>query len=162
MTRPYLLTKAPCLVLREPQFFHKERYRYLLFGVILQDFVQHQLTVRENIALARGDIDPDQDWLERAARDAKSLKLITALPDGWNTQLPRLLPEQHPRVEQVEERGGGANAGPRSVAVLGSMMTNARPVQSSRRRPVDRWCKPDMLFQRRPEAVGACPPPEIV
>ena len=68
--------------------FDLDDYRNL-FGVILQDFVQYQLTVRENIALARGDIDPDQGWLERAARDAKSLELITTLPDGWNTQLGR-------------------------------------------------------------------------
>lgn len=68
--------------------FEPKEYRKL-FAVILQDFVRYQLSVRENIALAKVDEATNQRRLEKAAREANILTLIESLRDGWDTFLGR-------------------------------------------------------------------------
>jgi ATP-binding cassette, subfamily B, bacterial len=59
------------------------------FGVIMQDFMQYKLSVRDNIVF--GDINqtPDLERLEAAAREANTTDLILGLPDQWDTMLGR-------------------------------------------------------------------------
>ncbi|HEX7003342.1 MAG TPA: ABC transporter ATP-binding protein [Trueperaceae bacterium] len=68
--------------------FQPREYRSRL-AVVLQDFERYQLSARENIGFGRADEALEESRLERAARDAGALELISALPDGWETLLGR-------------------------------------------------------------------------
>jgi len=56
-----------------------------LTGIVSQDTVLFNDTVRANVAFGRPDATPGQ--LESAARAANALAFIEALPDGWDTNL---------------------------------------------------------------------------
>jgi len=56
-----------------------------LTGIVSQDTVLFNDTVRANVAFGRPDATPAQ--LESAARAANALAFIEALPDGWDTNL---------------------------------------------------------------------------
>jgi subfamily B ATP-binding cassette protein MsbA len=56
-----------------------------LTGIVSQDTVLFNDTVRANVAFGRLDVTPEQ--LEAAARAANALGFIDALPEGWDTNL---------------------------------------------------------------------------
>jgi subfamily B ATP-binding cassette protein MsbA len=56
-----------------------------LTGIVSQDTVLFNDTVRANVAFGRPDVTPAQ--LEAAAKAANALGFIEALPDGWDTNL---------------------------------------------------------------------------
>jgi len=56
-------------------------------AAIFQDFVQYQLSARENVAL--GKSSAARGALDEAARKAGALDVVEALPRGWETVLSR-------------------------------------------------------------------------
>jgi ABC-type multidrug transport system fused ATPase/permease subunit len=58
-------------------------------GAIFQDFVQFQLSARDNVALGAVTRAIDVDRLRAAADKAGALDLIESLPYGWDTILSR-------------------------------------------------------------------------
>ncbi len=59
------------------------------FGVIMQDFMQYKLSVKDNITFGDLHTTPSQNKLEQAARAANATELIMGLPDTWETMLGR-------------------------------------------------------------------------
>ena len=57
------------------------------FGAIFQDFIHYNLTIAENIAVGRLEVDKDKQRVEEAAAKANVLTLLQELPDGLDTQL---------------------------------------------------------------------------
>jgi ATP-binding cassette subfamily B protein len=58
-------------------------------AAIFQDFVQYQLPGYDNVALGAPERFADRTAVEDAARRARALELIEALPGGWDTVLSR-------------------------------------------------------------------------
>jgi ATP-binding cassette, subfamily B, bacterial len=56
-------------------------------GVIFQDFVRYQLTVRENVGFGSIEDLENQERLEQAARKGGLQELLEMLSEGWNTTL---------------------------------------------------------------------------
>ncbi|MCJ7696656.1 MAG: ATP-binding cassette domain-containing protein, partial [Anaerolineaceae bacterium] len=71
-----------------------------LFGVIFQDFVRYQFSVRENIGFGQVDAMDDQARIEMAAERGGASQMIEALPQGYDTILGR-------RWEKGQELSGG-------------------------------------------------------
>jgi ATP-binding cassette subfamily B protein len=70
------------------------------FGVIFQDFVRYQFTVRENIAFGQVDALDDVDRIRDAADRGGAISVIENLPQGYDTMLGR-------RWEKGQELSGG-------------------------------------------------------
>ncbi|MER2599885.1 MAG: ABC transporter ATP-binding protein [Caldilineales bacterium] len=70
------------------------------FGVIFQDFVRYQFTVRENIGFGQADQAENQARIEEAAARGGAEAVIAALPHGYDTVLGR-------RWERGQELSGG-------------------------------------------------------
>jgi len=70
------------------------------FGVIFQDFVRYQFTVRENIAFGQVDALDDFDRITSAADRGGASPIISSLPRGYDTMLGR-------RWEKGQELSGG-------------------------------------------------------
>jgi ATP-binding cassette subfamily B protein len=70
------------------------------FGVIFQDFVRYQFTVRENIAFGQADALDDFDRITSAADRGGASPIISSLPRGYDTMLGR-------RWEKGQELSGG-------------------------------------------------------
>jgi len=70
------------------------------FGVIFQDFVRYQFTVRENIAFGQVDALNDLDRITGAADRGGASPIISSLPRGYDTMLGR-------RWEKGQELSGG-------------------------------------------------------
>ncbi len=62
-------------------------------SVIFQDFVQYQLTARENIRLGNVDLGETDPAIEAAARDAGIHETITRLRHGYDTMLGKWFDE---------------------------------------------------------------------
>jgi ATP-binding cassette subfamily B protein len=73
---------------------------YQRFGVIFQDFVRYQFTVKENIGFGQIDGLEDLDRIQLAADRGGAKEVIEALPDGYDTILGR-------RWERGQELSGG-------------------------------------------------------
>ena len=58
-------------------------------AAIFQDFLQYQLSARENVALGAAGSADDEAALRAAAERAGALELIESLPRGWETLLSR-------------------------------------------------------------------------
>ena len=58
-------------------------------AVIFQDFVRYELAAADNVGLGELRLLDDRTALATAAARAGTLKLIEALPEGWNTVLAR-------------------------------------------------------------------------
>jgi ATP-binding cassette, subfamily B, bacterial len=56
-------------------------------GVIFQDFVRYQLTVRENVGFGSIEELENQERLDQAAHKGGLEELLQILSDGWNTTL---------------------------------------------------------------------------
>jgi ATP-binding cassette subfamily B protein len=56
-------------------------------SVIFQDYVQYNLTARENIWLGNIDLPSDDGEIVRAARQSRADDVIAGLPDGYETLL---------------------------------------------------------------------------
>jgi len=70
------------------------------FGVIFQDYVRYQFTVRENIGFGQVDALDDFARIQRAADRGGANALIQHLPNGYDTMLGR-------RWEKGQELSGG-------------------------------------------------------
>jgi ATP-binding cassette, subfamily B, bacterial len=70
------------------------------FGVIFQDFVRYQFTVKENIGFGQVDAMDDVDRIRDAAERGGATQIIDRLPHGYNTMLGR-------RWEKGAELSGG-------------------------------------------------------
>jgi ATP-binding cassette subfamily B protein len=70
------------------------------FGVIFQDFVRYQFSVRENIGFGQVDALDDLDRIRDAADRGGATALIEGMPEGYETVLGR-------RWEKGEELSGG-------------------------------------------------------
>lgn len=70
------------------------------FGVIFQDFVRYQFTVRENIAFGQVDDLDNLDRIRAAADRGGAIPVIERLPKGYDTMLGR-------RWERGQELSGG-------------------------------------------------------
>lgn len=57
------------------------------FGVIFQDFVKYELTLRENIAMGEIRELHNQQRIEKASRQSLADEVISALPKGYDQQL---------------------------------------------------------------------------
>lgn len=78
-------------------------------GVVAQDFVLFNRSVRENITLGSPDID--DKWMVKTSVMVGAHDTITSLPDGYDTVL--------------SERGRGLSAGQRqSIALVRALVTN--------------------------------------
>ena len=64
-------------------------------GVIFQDFVRYQTTVRENIGYGQIEALDDTTRLERAAQRGGADEVIATLPDGYETMLGRWFDRGH-------------------------------------------------------------------
>ncbi|GAB4203798.1 MAG: ABC transporter ATP-binding protein [Roseiflexaceae bacterium] len=69
-------------------------------GVIFQDFVRYQATVRENIGYGRIEALDDQQRLDAAAQRGGACELLAELPEGYETMLGH-------RFAQGRELSGG-------------------------------------------------------
>ncbi|GAB3401068.1 ABC transporter ATP-binding protein [Flindersiella endophytica] len=58
-------------------------------GVIFQDFVRYELSLRDNVGFGSLPLAHDQEKLETALTDAGASDLLTTLPAGWDTVLSR-------------------------------------------------------------------------
>ena len=56
-------------------------------GVIFQDFVKYQLTLRENVGFGSVEDMDNQARLEKAATDGGMMDILTELTTGWDTTL---------------------------------------------------------------------------
>ncbi|RPI56412.1 MAG: ABC transporter ATP-binding protein, partial [Chloroflexi bacterium] len=70
------------------------------FGVIFQDYVRYQFTVRENIGFGQVDALDDLDRIKSAAERGGACPVIEDLPHGFDTMLGR-------RWEKGQELSGG-------------------------------------------------------
>lgn len=70
------------------------------FGVIFQDFVRYQFTVKENIGFGQIDDLENLDRIKLAADRGGATEVIDALPEGYKTTLGR-------RWERGQELSGG-------------------------------------------------------
>ena len=70
------------------------------FGVIFQDFVRYQFTVRENIGFGQVDALDDLDRIKNAADRGGAGSIIEKMPKGYDTMLGR-------RWEKGQELSGG-------------------------------------------------------
>lgn len=70
------------------------------FGVIFQDFVRYQFTVRENIGFGQVDSLDDRGRIQAAADRGGASSIIENLPQGYETMLGR-------RWEKGQELSGG-------------------------------------------------------
>lgn len=64
-------------------------------GVIFQDFVRYQLTVRENIGFGRVEELADSERVERAAERGGADEVLSELPAGLDTMLGRWFQDGH-------------------------------------------------------------------
>jgi ATP-binding cassette subfamily B protein len=69
------------------EYSKAEYHQY--FGVIFQDFVKFDLTVRENIAVGSIDDINDQPRIESAADKSLAFEVIEEMPNGYDQQLGR-------------------------------------------------------------------------
>lgn len=70
------------------------------FGVIFQDFVRYQFTVRENIGFGQVDALDDTARIKEAADRGGATPIIESMPKGYDTMLGR-------RWEKGQELSGG-------------------------------------------------------
>ncbi len=70
------------------QEFDRDAYQ-AFFGVIFQDFVKFELTMRENIAVGAIEAIADEERLEAAGHKSLANQVVASMPDGWNQQLGR-------------------------------------------------------------------------
>ncbi|MGA8110286.1 MAG: ATP-binding cassette domain-containing protein, partial [Acidobacteriaceae bacterium] len=58
-------------------------------GVIFQDFMRYEMTVRENIGVGRVEIPHSEDDVHTAAEKSLAAEVIRKLPDGYDQMLGR-------------------------------------------------------------------------
>jgi ATP-binding cassette subfamily B protein len=56
-------------------------------GIIFQDYVRYQTTIRDNVGFGSVDDLGDQARIERAASQGGGSEVVDSLPDGWETTL---------------------------------------------------------------------------
>ena len=62
-------------------------------GVIFQDFMRYDLSVRDNVGFGQVELIGDQQRLEQAADKGGALSLIQSLPQGFDTMLGKTFDE---------------------------------------------------------------------
>lgn len=79
--------------------FNREAYQQY-FGVIFQDFVKFELSLRENIAVGKIDAIKETDRLDAAAYKSLATEVVDSLPLGYDQQLGK-------RFKQGKDLSGG-------------------------------------------------------
>lgn len=69
-------------------------------SIQFQDFTKFHLSVKENVSLNRGDVDTSTAALETAANRSGLARMLSSLPNGWDTPLSR------DRLDGVDLSGG--------------------------------------------------------
>lgn len=64
-------------------------------GVLFQDYVNYELTVRENVTMGRPDVPVDDAKVLKALGDSRSQWLVNRLPHGVDSQVGRLFDGGH-------------------------------------------------------------------
>ena len=64
-------------------------------GVLFQDFINYELTVRENVTMGRPDDDPDDSRVLKAVHDSRSEWLVKNLHGGLDSKVGRLFEGGH-------------------------------------------------------------------
>jgi ATP-binding cassette subfamily B protein len=64
-------------------------------GVLFQDFVSYELTVRENVAMGRPNGEPDDKRVMDALRNSRSEWLVQKMPKGLDSKVGRLFEGGH-------------------------------------------------------------------
>ncbi len=86
------------------------------FGVIFQDFVRYDLTIRENIAVGEIDAIDDQDRIEDAAEKSLAAQVVEEMTYGYDQQLGR-------RFKRGKDLSGGQW---QKIAIARAYMKDAR------------------------------------
>lgn len=68
------------------------RYR---FGVLFQDFMNYELSVRENVMMGRPEQTPDDEKIRKALKDSRSEWLVEKMPRGLDSKVGRLFEGGH-------------------------------------------------------------------
>lgn len=83
----YVPTEGEILLDGTPiQAFKRDEYQQF-FGVIFQDFVKFELTLRENIAVGKIDAVDNNARLNEAASKSLAREVVDQMPKGYNQQL---------------------------------------------------------------------------
>jgi ATP-binding cassette subfamily B protein len=85
------------------------------FGVIFQDFVKFELTLRENIAMGEIEEIKNQKRIDSAARKSLANEVISEMPRGYDQQLGK-------RFKQGKDLSGGQW---QKIAIARAYMKNA-------------------------------------
>ena len=64
-------------------------------GVLFQDFAQYELSIRENVAMGRPDIDIDDARITEALDDSRADFLLNKMPAGLDSKVGRLFEGGH-------------------------------------------------------------------
>jgi ATP-binding cassette subfamily B protein len=96
------------------KFYKKEQYQHY-FGVIFQDFVKYELTVRENIAVGKIDEIENSERIHDASGLSLASDVVKQMPKGLDQQLGK-------RFFQGKELSGGQW---QKIALARAYMKNA-------------------------------------
>ncbi|WP_372919978.1 ABC transporter ATP-binding protein [Salegentibacter sp.] len=100
LLRFYEPTEGEILLDGKPvKAYNKTEYQQY-FGVIFQDFVKFELTLKENIAMGEIAEIQNLDRIEQAAEKSLAKEVVNALPKGYDQQLGR-------RFKQGKDLSGG-------------------------------------------------------
>ncbi|WP_224483566.1 ABC transporter ATP-binding protein [Robertkochia aurantiaca] len=95
--------------------FERETYQQV-FGVIFQDFLRYEFTLRENIAVGRIEDLPDLERIKRAAELSLADDVVRELEEGYEQQLGR-------RFKKGKDLSGGQW---QKIALARAYMKDAR------------------------------------
>ncbi|MDT0647483.1 ABC transporter ATP-binding protein [Zunongwangia sp. F260] len=87
LLRFYEPTEGEILLDGVPVKQYKQSEYQQYFGVIFQDFVKFELTLRENIAMGAIEEIHNQERLDGAAEKSLALEVVSEFPMGYNQQL---------------------------------------------------------------------------
>lgn len=87
LLRFYEPTEGEILLDDVPVNAYKQTEYQQYFGVIFQDFVKFELTLRENIAMGEIGELQNQERIDKAAEKSLAKEVISALPKGYEQQL---------------------------------------------------------------------------
>lgn len=64
-------------------------------GVLFQDYANYELTIRENVAMGRPDVEVNDEQVMEALRDSRSEWLVKKMPNGLDSKVGRLFEGGH-------------------------------------------------------------------
>ena len=87
LTRLYEPTEGEIYLFGQPLSYLPKEEFYKHFGVIFQDFVQYQSTVRDNVGFGAVNDMADEKRFSNAVQQGGADELVSSLPEGWETVL---------------------------------------------------------------------------